>query len=954
MTRQLVRALKAAQAKLKSFGQSAMATGRQVAFVGLAMAAPFAFATRTFAEFDDQMRTVKVVTKDIGDAFETLTEQAKTLGRTTSFTAIQVAQAMVQLGRATFIAGETEKAIPHVLDLARATGTDLAEAAEIAAVTLRQFKLDASQMERVVDVMTATANNSVQTLSDLGQSMVFGAQIATKYGLEIEEVSEMLGILATQGLKGTIGGTALRKIMLELANPDVQKQLRANLVEPLDDLKELKSPLVILRELGVAMADMTNPQQLALLRDMFDIRAVGASAEFTAESLLGLQEAIANSSGATRKAAAEMDAGLGGAFRILKSAIEGVKIEIGGALAPALQKLSKFMTTTAQDAIKWIKANKGMVVSAALATAGIIALGVALMAAGGAALAASFALGGLVAIATAFTSPIGLITIAVVGATVAFFRWTEAGQTAFRSLSSTLGKMLNRFREVFGGIGDAISSGDFALAFDIMKAAASLAFAEVAARAKWVFMTLIPGLASAVFQGLTGGFGAVVEGWKGPALAFWEFYKTVAMAWFGFVGDAFKSLLRAWGDGFSSLWKLFGNIAGIAFDLVVATWRARMQAVVDIAQAFWKAFKGFGLAAVQSVVAGFITAFVAVPGFILKSLFSAFLQSAEFLLKSLVGAVTLWAKFTAGVAGTVATLIRDALKGKVPGLKAGVQAIDTGASAAMGGLKAVNDLKVAGVTAALESQASIASAALEGLTGEFGDFAQVAKDFGADVATAVAKDVAGEASALKNAKDQMVSAVNAFAGDLSQAALDHAGRIKDAGLDAAKVIAPAARRLAEATKGMSEEVKAAFLERFQAAFAGIKDFKDPKAVTALRERLASLIAEATEAKGAAVGAGAGGGAGGVGVAGGAGGVAAALAAPRGIALTATHSAAAARISGFQPGASGPEEKLANGVEGVNDTTKQILNAIVPMAGWLSGNPNIQAVLERFLAGWKVT
>lgn len=395
MTRQLVRALKAAQTRLRKFGDSAIATGRRVAFVGLAMATPFVFATRTFAEFEDQMLTVKVVTRDIGDAFETLTEQAKTLGRTTSFTAIQIGQAMVQLGRATFSADEIKKATPHVLNLARATGTDLAEATEIAAVTLRQFKLDASQMERVVDVMTATANNSVQTLSDLGQSMVFGAQIANKYGLEIEEVGEMLGILATQGLKGTIGGTALRKIMLELANPDVQNQLRAKVVEPLDDLGELKNPLVILRELGVAMADMTNPQQIALLRDMFDIRAVGSSVEFTTESLLGLQEAIANSSGTTRRAAAEMDSGLGGAFRRLTSVIESVKIEIGGALAPVLQKLSKIVTANLRSFSTWIKANKGMVVAAASAVAGIIIFGTALVTVGVASHLAAFSIAGL-------------------------------------------------------------------------------------------------------------------------------------------------------------------------------------------------------------------------------------------------------------------------------------------------------------------------------------------------------------------------------------------------------------------------------------------------------------------------------------------------------------------------------------------------------------------------------
>ena len=127
------RGLKAAQAKLKNFGASLTALGTKMLGMATVAAAPFALATRTFAAFDDEMRMVKAVTGSVDSEFRMLTETAEKLGRETSFTAQQVAQGMTAMGRMGFKANEINAAIPAVLNLARATGTELGDAAEIAA-----------------------------------------------------------------------------------------------------------------------------------------------------------------------------------------------------------------------------------------------------------------------------------------------------------------------------------------------------------------------------------------------------------------------------------------------------------------------------------------------------------------------------------------------------------------------------------------------------------------------------------------------------------------------------------------------------------------------------------------------------------------------------------------------------------------------------------------------------
>ena len=95
------------------------------------------------------------MTGAVGEEFDKLTEKAKYLGRTTSFTASQIAGAMLELGRAGFAPQEIDDSIASILNLARATKTDLSEATRIASSSLRAFNLPAEETGRVCDVMVA-------------------------------------------------------------------------------------------------------------------------------------------------------------------------------------------------------------------------------------------------------------------------------------------------------------------------------------------------------------------------------------------------------------------------------------------------------------------------------------------------------------------------------------------------------------------------------------------------------------------------------------------------------------------------------------------------------------------------------------------------------------------------------------------------------------------------------
>ena len=98
----LKRNLDAAQAQLQHFGKTCQGLGRDMMALGGALSLPFALAEKSFAGFDDQMRLVQAVTTATGEQFDNLTRTAQRLGRETSFTAQQVADAMIGLGRMWF------------------------------------------------------------------------------------------------------------------------------------------------------------------------------------------------------------------------------------------------------------------------------------------------------------------------------------------------------------------------------------------------------------------------------------------------------------------------------------------------------------------------------------------------------------------------------------------------------------------------------------------------------------------------------------------------------------------------------------------------------------------------------------------------------------------------------------------------------------------------------------
>ena len=179
---------------------------------------------KVIADFDQSLKTLQAVSQATGKELELLSQTAQELGRTTRFTAAQAAEGLTLLARAGFTVQESTQAIAGTLRLAQSANIGLAEAADIAASAVRGFRVDATETNKVVDVLALTSIRANTTISQLGEAIKFVAPVSAGLGVSLEQTNAALGVLSDSGLQASIAGTGLRRVLAELESPSRNSQ----------------------------------------------------------------------------------------------------------------------------------------------------------------------------------------------------------------------------------------------------------------------------------------------------------------------------------------------------------------------------------------------------------------------------------------------------------------------------------------------------------------------------------------------------------------------------------------------------------------------------------------------------------------------------------------------------------------------------------------------------------
>ena len=239
--------------------------------------------------FEKQMSAVQSISGATGQELEALREQALQLGRDTAFSATEAAEGMENLASAGFATTEIIDAMPGLLDLAAASGEDLATSSEIAATTLRAFQMEASEAGHVADVLAENAAATNAAVYDTGEAMQYVAPVAASMGIAFEETAAAIGILSNNSIKGSQAGTTLRGALSRIAKPtsamrDAMDALGVSFYDSEGKMKSLSEQISMLQ---TATAGLTNEQ-----RDNYLVTLYGQ------ESLSGMLALINSGAGA--------------------------------------------------------------------------------------------------------------------------------------------------------------------------------------------------------------------------------------------------------------------------------------------------------------------------------------------------------------------------------------------------------------------------------------------------------------------------------------------------------------------------------------------------------------------------------------------------------------------------------------------------------------------------------
>lgn len=314
-------------------------------------------------EFEKILSRVQAILKPTTTQFKALSKEARRLGESTSFSASEAGQAFVELGKLGLTTNQILAATGDVLNIAAAAQIDLASAAELTAITMKQFGLQAEDARRITDVMSKSFTTSALDAEKFRESMKLAGPVANALGISLEKATGAIAELANAGISGSMAGTSLRRVMLELgdANSKVAKIIGKTKFETLDfnqKLLELQSKGLSPTQIKATFGLLASTSAGILINGADNVKAFG--------------EAFDDARGSAQAMADTMLDNVAGATKILESAQEGLALAIGAAFSTDKRTRIELYTEAIQNATKWVKEHEGEIRSLSSAISSVL------------------------------------------------------------------------------------------------------------------------------------------------------------------------------------------------------------------------------------------------------------------------------------------------------------------------------------------------------------------------------------------------------------------------------------------------------------------------------------------------------------------------------------------------------------------------------------------------------
>ena len=453
----------AAGEKLQSVGASIEGVGKKLLPITTIVGGLGIAAVKVAADFDTGMSKVAAVSGATGAELDKLREKAREMGAKTKFSASEAADAMNYMALAGWKTGDMLDGIEGIMNLAAASGEDLATTSDIVTDALTALGLSASDSGHFADILAAASSNANTNVGMMGETFKYCAPVAGALGFTAEDTAEAIGLMANAGIKSSQAGTAMRTMLTSLTGDvtfagDAFGELTVQTVNTDGSMRNLGD---ILTDCRAAFAQMSESERAANAEALVGKNAMSgflAVMNAAPADIEKLNSAINNCDGTAEKMAETMQDNLAGQLTILKSQLEELAISVGEILMPSIRQIVSWI----QGLVDWLngldEGTKKLIVTIALVAA---AVGPVLIIIGKVVGAIGTIMTVVPQIAAAISGVIAFVSGTVVpalGAVVAAIGWIPLAIAAVIAIIVLLWNKCDWFREAVIAVWEAIKS----------------------------------------------------------------------------------------------------------------------------------------------------------------------------------------------------------------------------------------------------------------------------------------------------------------------------------------------------------------------------------------------------------------------------------------------------------------------------------------------------------------
>ena len=336
---------------LQSAGDKISGVGQKLLPVTAGVTALGTIAVKTGADFDSAMSKVAAVSGATGSEMDALREKAREMGSKTKFSASEAAEAMNYMAMAGWKTNDMLSGIEGIMNLAAASGEDLASTSDIVTDALTAFGLSASDSGHFADILAAASSNANTNVSMMGETFKYAAPVLGSLGYSAEDSAIAIGLMANAGIKSSQAGTALRSAITNLAKPTdtvaaAMEQYGISLTDSSGKMYSLRELMEQLRQKLGGLSEAEQAQAAASLfgkESMSGMLAIinGSPADFEklSNAIDTCSDTVDGYNGTTEKMAAVMQDNLAGQVTILKSQLEELAISFSDILMPTIRSI---------------------------------------------------------------------------------------------------------------------------------------------------------------------------------------------------------------------------------------------------------------------------------------------------------------------------------------------------------------------------------------------------------------------------------------------------------------------------------------------------------------------------------------------------------------------------------------------------------------------------------------